>query len=154
VPTSRENAPFRLTPMLLASVVAAVACTILLALAFNDDFNARQIPGQPPPHSRSTLVVVAAVTVIAWVALLIAIARDQIVRHIDGATARIMAQTSIYGEHREQEGVFLGMDLQARDQTTPPAGRTTPPPAQAQAPRGEGQVLPFPRSSSPEDSTS
>jgi hypothetical protein len=146
---NRENVPFRMTALLLSSIVAALVGTILLAAAWYNDTHHPQIPGQPPPPSHATLDVTASFAAVAWAAVIIAACRDQIIRHIDAATAQVIAHTNLYGDQREQEGVFEGMNLQARKQPPPPTA--PPPPPTPAGPSAGGQVLPFPRSSSPGD---
>lgn len=135
-PTSRTGVSFHASPLLIGSGIAAVASTILLVVLWY--FDARTMPapriaGQPAgaPHTHLALQFVLGVCLVTWVAVLIAICRDQVVRRINVATDEVLAALSEYGERRETEGY-----LKAR---------------RSEPPSGGGDVLPFPRQAPPPD---
>jgi hypothetical protein len=132
-PTSRTGVSFHASPLLIGSGIAAVASTILVAIVWYFDARnppPRLTPGDsgrpPPPPDHITFQVLLALCVITWLAVLVAVCRDQLMRRINVATQEIIAATSEYGERRETEGY-----LKARRSEPPPAG---------------GDVVPFPRS--------
>jgi hypothetical protein len=139
--------------MLLTSILAALVCTIVVAARWYHNVQVRPLPGQPPPPGPAGLIVFAALAAAAWVAVVIVACRDQIIRHVDAATARVIAHTELYGDAREQEGIFRGMAWQAGEGSAPTSPQPPPPPPLP--PRsGGGHVVPFTRPPSPGDSRS
>ena len=65
-----------------------------------------------------------AIFAIAWLAVLAAASRDQLMRRIDVMEARLVALTTEYGEHRRTEGFVEGMHESMHQAT-----RTDPPPS-------------------------
>jgi hypothetical protein len=137
-PTSRTGVSFHASPLLIGSGIAAVASTILMAVVWYFDARnppPRPIPGSaqppPPPPDHITLQVLLALCIVTWLAVLVAVGRDQLMRRINLATQEIIAATSEYGERRETEGY-----LKARRSEPPTPG---------------GDVVPFPRQAPPPD---
>jgi hypothetical protein len=135
-PTSRTGVSFHASPLLIGAGVAAVASTVLLAVLWY--FDAHAVPPPPPvngrpgpPPSNLALQFVLALCMVSWLAVLVAICRDQVVRRINVATGEIIAAVSEYGERRETEGY-----LKAR---------------RSELPSGGGDVVPFPRQGTPPD---
>lgn len=105
--------------MFVGSLVAAIAATaILLALYLVQATAPGPPPGPPPPGphppafmSQSALsaaiTIVAAAAVIAWVATIAAMARDQILRDLN----RVLSE---YAEMRETDGFLSGMRQASR----------------------------------------
>jgi hypothetical protein len=111
----------RASPMFVGSLVAAVASTVVLTVLAI--LQAQQPPPRanpqnpppppPPPHLMAGLIIVAAIFVVAWVAVLLAVARDTIMRRIDAHESRFEAvlaeKINEYGELRETDGYVYGV---------------------------------------------
>jgi len=136
----RDGVSFHVSPMLLASGVAAVTSTILLAVLWYLDGKPPppRVPGAPapPPPQHLAFLVVLGIFTVAWVAVIASICRDQIIRHLNDVAQRVTTATLEFGEHRETEGYLLAM-------------------RNAEAERGPtgGSVLPFPRPPEPPERT-
>jgi hypothetical protein len=128
---------FHASSLLIGSGIAAVASTVLLAVLWYFDSHAipppRPISGPPPPppHNNLALHVVLGLCMVSWLAVLIAICRDQVIRRINVAVAEVLTAVSEYGERRETEGY-----LKAR---------------RSEMPSGGGDVVQFPRQAPPPD---
>jgi hypothetical protein len=132
-----RDAPFQLTPLLLTSLIAAILCSVCLAVMWYVDANLGQPPPQPgqrpppPPASHATLIVAASNFVIAWVAVIVAAVRDQIMRRIDHIADRVTAAAMDFAEQREEDGVFRGMKIASAEDDGPdpeagPGGHVLP----------------------------
>jgi hypothetical protein len=136
-PTSRTGVSFHASSLLIGSGIAAVASSVLLAVLWYFDSRAmpppRPIDGRPPgpPHNNLALQLVLGLCMVSWLAVLIAICRDQVIRRINVAIAEVLSAVSEYGERRETEGY-----LKARRSEAPPGG---------------GEVVQFPRQAPPPD---
>lgn len=132
-----------LSPLLLGSLIAGCVGTILL-VAFlvvqfqtDPDQGGPRGPGEPPegppplpPFPHLAFIVAMAFFAIAWLAVLAAASRDQIIRRIDDMEARLVTLTTQYGEDRRTEGYVDGVHEATRP-ISPPAGlRSLPPPRQ------------------------
>ncbi|MFI5494760.1 hypothetical protein [Actinoplanes sp. NPDC051859] len=134
--------------MLLAGcLVAAIAATGALIITAVVGFAGRSgpprggpgLPAGPPPHLHgiAILVVVTGIFVLAWLAVLVAFARDQILRrlgattHIEETLAEMRAQLAAdrgaeaqvlldrlaeYGEQRETDGYLHAMRTASSEQ--------------------------------------
>jgi len=139
---ARDGVSFNVSPMLLASGVAAIISTILLAVLWYLDARPPppRVPGPPapppPPPQHLAFLVVLGIFTVAWVAVIASICRDQIIRHLNDVAQRVTTATLEFGEHRETEGYLLAM-------------------RNAEAERGPtgGSVLPFPRPPEPPERT-
>jgi hypothetical protein len=142
-PTSRTGVSFHASPLLIGSAVAAAASSILLLVLWY--FDTRGLPPAavtaanqppPPPPGHVAIQLVLGLCIVTWLAVLVAVCRDQIVRRINAATQEVLLAVSEYGERRETEGY-----LKARR-------------AQSGAGAGAGagaDVVPFPRQAPPSD---
>jgi len=115
----------RASPLFVGSLVGALASTVVLTILAILQFQQPQPPRDqnppagggppppPPPHLTAGLIVVAAIFVVAWIAVLLAIARDTIMRRLDASELRmqeILAEKiNEYGELRETDGYVYGM---------------------------------------------
>jgi hypothetical protein len=115
----------RTSPLFVGSLVGALASTVVLTILTILQLN--QAPprggdpnaptgGPPPPppqHLTAGLIVVAAIFVVAWTAVLLAIARDTIMRRLDATELRVQEilaeKISEYGDLRETDGYVWGM---------------------------------------------
>ena len=133
---ARDGVSFHVSPLLLGSGLAAIATTILLAVVWYLD--AKPPPPRvaggppPPPPQHLAFLVVLGVFTVAWVAVIAAVCRDQIVRQINSATHQIITATLEFGEHRDTEGYLRAMRV-----------------ADAERGDGGGAVLPFTRPPEP-----
>jgi hypothetical protein len=145
--SARDGVSFHASPLLVGSGIAALASTILLAVMSYLDINAArplprgpgQLPGPPPPSHAGLLIAIGLFT-IAWVAVVAAICRDQIVRRINAAAEQITTAALDYGEHRYNEGYFRALTINQSEQPPP----IDDPPS--------GEVLHFPRQPGSPDS--
>lgn len=141
--SARDGTSFHITPMLLTTLTAAVLSTVFLVILWYVDANTPPPPpptpsGPPPPPpapGRAVVALAAGTFGIAWVSVIAVACRDQILRRIDQIADRVAAATVDFAEQREEDGVFRGMRIAAREPDT-----TSEP---------GGHVLPFPRSSPP-----
>jgi hypothetical protein len=131
----RGRETFRLTPFLLGALVLALITTGLVMLAWYSNAGRAPAPGggaapppppPPPPPQHGYLIVAVGLACIAWISVIIAFTRDQIMRHFDNVAAQLV-------ERAEQEGIFRGMNI-AEDE------RAAPPP-----PDPDQRVIPFHR---------
>ena len=110
--------------MFVGSLVAAIAATAMLFFLYVLQVTGRPPPqgtpvpavqGQPPPQPAilsgpalsAAITIVAAAAVIAWVATIAAMARDQILRDLN----RVLSE---YAEMRETDGFLSGMRQASR----------------------------------------
>ena len=123
-----------LSPLLLGSLIAGCVGTILLVAFLVVQFQTDPDPGGPrgpgeppegppplPPFPHLAFIVAMAFFAIAWLAVLAAASRDQLMRRINLMEARITELITEYGEHRRTEGYVEGM-AEATRPTSPPAG--------------------------------
>ena len=157
--SGRDAVPFRITPMLLTTLVGAGLSTVLLAVLWYVDGKAGPPPPlplggggppPPPPENRAALAVAVGVFAIAWVSVIAVACRDQILRRIDQAAERVAAAMVEFGEQREQEGIFQGMKLATKRSPDPDAAGGSSPSGSGPSGSGpgsgdRGHVLPFPR---------
>ena len=133
---ARDGVSFHVSPLLLGSGLAAIATTILLAVVWYLDAKPpppRAVGGPPPPPPQHlAFLVVLGVFTVAWVAVIAAVCRDQIVRQINAATHQVITATLEFGEHRDTEGYLRAMRV-----------------ADAERDDGGGAVLPFTRPPEP-----
>ena len=133
---ARDGVSLQASPLLLGSGLAAIAATVLLAVVWYLDAKPPPPRGvgapPPPPPQHLAFLVVLAVFTIAWVAVIAAVCRDQIVRRINAATHQVITATLEFGEHRDTEGYLRAMRV-----------------ADAERDDGGGAVLPFPRPPEP-----
>jgi hypothetical protein len=106
----------RLSRLLLGCLVAAIASTIGVAL-----FGALTMRPRPegglgriganaaPPAAMPGLVVCVGLFVVAWVAVIATIARDQILRRVVLLEARLVAFAHEYGEQRDTSGYLRAL---------------------------------------------
>lgn len=126
--SARNGAGFHLTPLLLTTVVFAVVATVVLAVMWSVDADTPpppppgRIPPPPPTHAGLNLAV--AVFAVAWVAVIVAACRDQVLRRIDQMSDRLAAASIRFAEEREEDGYFRG----ARDHKGADVPRQAPPP--------------------------
>jgi len=125
----------RTSPLFVGSLVGALASTVVLAILAILQFDQQpprggQNPagnGPPPPpppqHLLAGLIVVAAIFVVAWIAVLLAIARDTLMRRLDAVENRVdtilAEKINEYGDLRETDGYVYGMRQAGR---VPPDG--------------------------------
>jgi hypothetical protein len=138
---ARDGVSFHVSPLLLGSGLAAIASTVLLAVLWYLDAKPPPPRGgagapPPPPPQHLTLLVVLGVFTVAWVAVIAAVCRDQIIRHLNGLAEQVTTATLEFGEHRETEGYLRAMRV--ADAERKPTG---------------GAVLPFPRPPDPPERT-
>jgi hypothetical protein len=110
--------------LLLVCSVAAIAATAAAGVATYMDANRPRPPGNglgpppPPPAPSEMFIISIAVFVLAWLAVLIVLSRDQILRQLAGLRAgegleemeeRITTMMHEHGEQRETEGYVNGM---------------------------------------------
>lgn len=95
---------FHLSPLLLGSLIAGLASTLaVVVFAVRSE---RAGPPPPPgaiplpPPSTVGLTIAVGCAVIAWLAVLIALGRDQIFRRLNAMQAHIEE----YGEQRDTDG--------------------------------------------------
>jgi hypothetical protein len=131
--SDRRGMHIPLSPLMLTSMVAAGVGTVLLTAflviqfqseppsrgGFGPDRPGADPPPLPPPEHLAFIVAMA-IFAIAWLAVLAAASRDQLMRRIGVMEARLTALTTEYGEHRRTEGFVEGMHE---------ATRTDPPPS-------------------------
>jgi hypothetical protein len=138
----RDATPFQLTPLLLTSLIAAILCTIGLAVLWYVDANSvagppptpgTRPPPPPSPYIHATLVVASGTFVITWIAVMATAIRDQVVRRIDHIADRVATAATEFAEQREEEGVFHGIKIAATNHPPDPD------------PGSAAQVVPFPR---------
>jgi len=132
-----------LSPLLLGSLIAGCVGTILLVAFLVVQFQADPDPGGPrgqgeppegppplPPFPHLAFIVAMAFFALAWLAVLAAASRDQLMRRIDDMEARMVTLTTQYGEDRRTEGYVDGVHEATRP-ISPPAGlRSVPRPPQ------------------------
>ena len=119
-----------LSPLMLGSLFAAVAGTVLiiafLVIQFQaepPEFGPPGVGNKPPPlppPAHLAFFLAAAVFVMAWLSVLAAASRDTLVRRLDAMEARFVALTSEYGEQRRTDGYVEGVHEATR--TDPPTG--------------------------------
>jgi hypothetical protein len=127
-PTSRTGVSFHASPLLIGSAIAAFGSSILLAVLwyFDSRMPPPPIAGRPPPPpGHVTLYLVLGLCMVTWLAVLVAVCRDQVVTRINTATQEVLTAVSEFGERRETEGYLMAR--------------------RAEPPRGGGEVVPFPR---------
>jgi hypothetical protein len=112
--------------LLLVCTVAAIAATAAAAVATYMDANRPRPQGPPPggglppppPPPSEVFIISIAVFVLAWLAVLIVLSRDQVLRQVAALRAgegleameeRITTMMREYGEQRETEGYVNGM---------------------------------------------
>jgi len=115
----RGSESFRLTPFLLGTIVTALVATGLVIAAWS--INVRAVPamlatqagGALPRPGVFILILAVGFATVAWLSVVIAFARDQIMRHFDAVAAQLK-------DEAEQEGVFRGMNMVNDERRTPP----------------------------------
>lgn len=115
----RGRESFRLTPFLLGTIVMALVASGMVIAAWS--VNVRSAPPVLGPESggalprRGMLILILAVgfAIVAWISVVIAFTRDQIMRHFDAVAAQLK-------DEAEQEGVFRGMNMVTEERRTPP----------------------------------
>jgi hypothetical protein len=135
--------------LLLVCTVAGIAATAgLVVAAYMDASRPAPAPRPeggmppPPPPPSEMFMISLALFVLAWLAVLVVLSRDQILHRIaalrDGEGAEMLAERVAvlmreYGEHRETEGYVNGMrtamapDAEVRQlRGVPPSARLTP----------------------------
>jgi len=125
---STRGLQIHVSKLLLGCSVAAIAATAGLAVAAIMDASRpppRPLPGAggppPPPPPSELLIISVGFFVLAWLAVLVVLSRDQILHRIGAVQAgeqaaelaaieeRITATFKEYGEQRETEGYVNGM---------------------------------------------
>lgn len=102
-----------LSRLLLGSLIAGVASTV--AVAIFGALAARPRPAgpltgnPPPPEAMPGLVVSVGLFVVAWVAVLVTIARDQILRRLATLETGLRAFADEYGEQRDTDGYLRAL---------------------------------------------
>jgi hypothetical protein len=119
-----------LSPLLLGSLIAAGAGTVLLLSFLVIQFQAEPPKSGPPgvgntppplpPPAHLAFFVATAIFAIAWLAVLTVGARDQLIRRLDVMEARLIELTQDYGEHRRTDGYVEGVHEATR--TDSPTG--------------------------------
>jgi hypothetical protein len=114
----------RVSKLLLICYVAAIAATAGTAVAAYMDATrppprgAPGLPPPPPPGPSEALIIAVGLLVLAWLAVLVVLSRDQILHRVaalragEGVEAmeeRIATMMRDYGEQRETEGYVNGM---------------------------------------------
>jgi hypothetical protein len=125
----RGRETFRLTPFFLGTLILALISTALVMLVWSSLAGRAPAPGPgapPPPPDSGYLIVAVGLACIAWISVVIAFTRDQIMRHFENVAGQLV-------ERAEQEGIFRGMNI-AEDE------RPVPPP-----PDPDQRVIPFHR---------
>jgi hypothetical protein len=150
--TTRTGLQIQVSKLLLTSIVAAIATSVAMVVATVMIVQAPPPPppqagGPPPPPMVApivTIIVITGMFVVSWLAVLVVLARDQLLRRLrelpagDGpppdellATvreelaadrradlaeleARLTALTTEYGEQRETDGYVNGMRVATR----------------------------------------
>ena len=115
----RGSESFRLTAFLLGTIVFALVASGLVIAAWS--VNVRSVPATLPTDTggalprRGVLILIVAIgfACVAWISVVIAFTRDQIMRHFDAVAAQLK-------DEAEQEGVFRGMNMITEERTTPP----------------------------------
>jgi len=130
-----------LSPLLLGSLIAGIATT--LAVVIFGVMSARgggppRNPDQPPPPppGETGLTISVGLWVIAWLAVLVTLARDQIMARLAEQRADMLARIEEYSEQRETDGYLRGMrnagglaaDVRPLHRVPPPAA-TQPQPS-------------------------
>ena len=148
---STRGLQIHVSKLLLACSVTAIAATAALVVAVIMDASrpAPRPPGPgqpppPPPPPSEALIVAVGLFVLAWLAVLVVLSRDQILYRlaalragegIEAMEERITAMMREYGEQRETEGYVNGMRVamaQGRDAEVrqlrglPPSTRPAP----------------------------
>jgi hypothetical protein len=146
----RGREVIRLTPFLLAAVLAAMVATALVIVFWYLDTNGPP-PGSPagavPPtgsRHRANLVVAVGAGVAAWLAVLLGACYDLLLRHIDRLGDRLEETAARLTLEAEQQGVFRGIAIEAERS----APRPGDPPDDDRSPDdpptgGGGRILPF-----------
>ncbi len=110
----RAGLHFNISPLLLSSIVAAVAATVALVVVAVIESQSAPPPPRgtgppPPPPSDVMLILTTAAFVMAWLAVIIALCRDQILRRMAQLEERLVSWTTEYGEQRETDGYIHGL---------------------------------------------
>jgi hypothetical protein len=127
--TQRESTrglQIHVSKLLLVCSVAAIAATAAAAVATYMDATRSRPPGPgpgggpppPPPPPSEAFIISIGFFVLAWLAVLIVLSRDQVLRQVaalrageglDEMEERITTMMREYGEQRETEGYVNGM---------------------------------------------
>jgi hypothetical protein len=142
----RHGLHLNVSPFLLSSVVAAAATTVALIVIVALDARPPAVPPPPPgsgsgparlipPPSFAPLLVVSALFIVSWLAVLLAICRDRIIQRLGAVEeaarsdiASLRRQLTEYGDGRETEGYLYG--LRSAQQNRPARLHPLPPPDQ------------------------
>jgi hypothetical protein len=123
---SARGLQIHVSKLLLICSVAAIASTAAAAVAtYMDTTRPRPVgggppggPPPPPPPPSEAFIISIGFFVLAWLAVLVVLSRDQVLRQVaalrageglDEMEERITTMMREYGEHRETEGYVNGM---------------------------------------------
>lgn len=138
-----------LTPFLLTAILAAVLSTAAVILFW---YLAANPPGPPPvppagpppvPRHLVNLIVAVGVCVVSWVAVLVGVCYDQMLRQLDHVGERLDQTAARLHQEAEEAGVFRGMAIEA-ERSSRDEDETGPPDEDPRASSGGGgRILPF-----------
>lgn len=135
----REGPPDKPSQLLIGTMIAAVASTVLLAVMWYLDSRPRQPPPAgwqglplPPPATHNPVLLSVGLFTISWVAVIVAACRDQTLQQI-AEIRRLVSATLDLVEQRDTDAFLRGMRTAAQAQKP-----VEPPP-------GTGEVVPLHR---------
>ena len=110
---AKPDLQFQVSPLLLGSVIAGIASTVaVVAFAvLSDRPGGGPGPGgqPPPPPGTAGLTISVGLAVVCWLAVIVALARDQVLRRMAALRAELISVADEYGERRETDGYLRAM---------------------------------------------
>ena len=130
--SARPGLHVQLSPLVFGSIIAGIASTIAVVAfaAMSMHSPGRPPAGQPPPPPPDTtgLTISVGICVIAWVAVLVSLCRDQILARLATLREELTTLTDEYGERRETDGYLHAMRSAGLSSAEVRSLRRVPPP--------------------------
>jgi hypothetical protein len=114
-----DGLQLHMSRLLLGSLIISIAATLAVAVFGILAYSAPQPPGAIPPNGQSpsglppggptSLLISIAIFVAAWVSVVVAHARDQVLRKLTAVRADILAAIEECDGKRETEAYLRGM---------------------------------------------